>query len=278
MSFGSVDAICRIAGLSNKPICLKEHFGIVGESGWLLTFNPIYDTEMCSPGQKSGTVQLSGHFYQILRDKAWDVLIQAKVIVQNLDLKLEESDIKKFSKKPKQFLSYLDSRTSHAPLKEQAIESIDEFRKSLNHYQAIADMLSRLFPSTVRLADFIVSPNLCYCYFVYEVSQNDNDLESLENFNRLLENVKTLPPLPNTKYNQLDNIKTDILNAETPRQVLKVDPSASEEECIKAYRSLARQTHPDKILEEPWREQANALFKVIAAAYAHIKVPQTEIQ
>lgn len=55
-----------------------------------------------------------------------------------------------------------------------------------------------------------------------------------------------------------------------PYEILGVDPSASDEEIKKAYRRLSRKYHPDANINNPNKDQAEAKFKEIQAAYTQI--------
>lgn len=52
-----------------------------------------------------------------------------------------------------------------------------------------------------------------------------------------------------------------------PYQVLGVDPSATDDEVKKAYRTLSRRYHPDANVNNPDKEAAEERFKQIQAAY-----------
>ncbi len=62
-------------------------------------------------------------------------------------------------------------------------------------------------------------------------------------------------------------------NPSDPYTVLGVTPSASDEEIKSAYRRLAGQYHPDKVLHlgKEFRELAEVRFKEIQAAYDALK-------
>ena len=55
-----------------------------------------------------------------------------------------------------------------------------------------------------------------------------------------------------------------------PYQVLGLTYSASDEEVKKAYRTLSRKYHPDANINNPNKDQAEAKFKEIQAAYSRI--------
>lgn len=55
-----------------------------------------------------------------------------------------------------------------------------------------------------------------------------------------------------------------------PYDVLGVDPSASDDEVKRAYRKLSRKYHPDANINNPNKEQAEAKFKEVQAAYTQI--------
>lgn len=55
-----------------------------------------------------------------------------------------------------------------------------------------------------------------------------------------------------------------------PYDVLGVDPSASDDEIKKAYRKLSRKYHPDANINNPNKDQAEAKFKEVQAAYDQI--------
>ena len=55
-----------------------------------------------------------------------------------------------------------------------------------------------------------------------------------------------------------------------PYDVLGIDPSASDDEVKKAYRKLSRKYHPDANINNPNKDQAEAKFKEVQAAYTQI--------
>ena len=55
-----------------------------------------------------------------------------------------------------------------------------------------------------------------------------------------------------------------------PYKVLGVQPSASDDEVKKAYRTLSRKYHPDSNIDNPNREQAEERFKEVQEAYEQI--------
>jgi DnaJ like chaperone protein len=64
-----------------------------------------------------------------------------------------------------------------------------------------------------------------------------------------------------------------IRNSESAYKILGIEPSATEEEIKKAYRSLAVKYHPDKVsyLGEDFRKSAEEKFRKINEAYEQIK-------
>src|SRR5437867_13111272 len=59
--------------------------------------------------------------------------------------------------------------------------------------------------------------------------------------------------------------------AQTPYEVLEVEPDASADEIRKVYRKLAKQFHPDL---NPGKPEAEARFKSISAAYDLLSDPE----
>ena len=55
-----------------------------------------------------------------------------------------------------------------------------------------------------------------------------------------------------------------------PYSVLGVNRNATEEEIKKAYKTLSRRYHPDANVNNPNKDQAEAKFKEIQAAYQQI--------
>ena len=60
-----------------------------------------------------------------------------------------------------------------------------------------------------------------------------------------------------------------------PYGVLGVSPSATDEEIKKAYRALSRKYHPDANINNPNKDQAEEMFKVIQQAYQQIMKERT---
>ena len=59
--------------------------------------------------------------------------------------------------------------------------------------------------------------------------------------------------------------------------LLGVDPGASDDTIKKAYRKLARETHPDRV-QAPEKEAAEARFKEITAAYETLSDPRSRAE
>ena len=55
-----------------------------------------------------------------------------------------------------------------------------------------------------------------------------------------------------------------------PYKVLGISRDASDEEVKKAYRKLSRKYHPDANINNPHKEQAEEMFKIVQAAYKQI--------
>ena len=55
-----------------------------------------------------------------------------------------------------------------------------------------------------------------------------------------------------------------------PYKVLGVDRNASDDDIKKAYRNLSRKYHPDSNINNPNKEQAEEMFKLVQAAYQQI--------
>ena len=55
-----------------------------------------------------------------------------------------------------------------------------------------------------------------------------------------------------------------------PYKVLGITRDASDEEVKKAYRKLSRKYHPDANIDNPHKEQAEEMFKIVQAAYKQI--------
>ncbi|MEE1114079.1 MAG: J domain-containing protein [Eubacterium sp.] len=56
-----------------------------------------------------------------------------------------------------------------------------------------------------------------------------------------------------------------------PYKILGVSPDASDEEIKKAYRTLSRKYHPDANINNPHKEQAEEMFKIVQQAYQQIQ-------
>ena len=55
-----------------------------------------------------------------------------------------------------------------------------------------------------------------------------------------------------------------------PYQVLGVSRDASDEEIKKAYRALSRKYHPDANINNPNKDKAEEMFKIVQQAYNQI--------
>ena len=55
-----------------------------------------------------------------------------------------------------------------------------------------------------------------------------------------------------------------------PYKVLGIERDASDEEIKKAYRSLSKKYHPDANINNPNKEKAEEMFKLVQEAYQQI--------
>lgn len=55
-----------------------------------------------------------------------------------------------------------------------------------------------------------------------------------------------------------------------PYKVLGIDPSATDEEVKTAYRKLSRKYHPDANINNPNKDKAEEMFKLVGQAYDQI--------
>ena len=55
-----------------------------------------------------------------------------------------------------------------------------------------------------------------------------------------------------------------------PYKVLGIDPSATDDEVKTAYRKLSRKYHPDANINNPNKDKAEEMFKLVGQAYDQI--------
>ena len=55
-----------------------------------------------------------------------------------------------------------------------------------------------------------------------------------------------------------------------PYKVLGISRNASDDEVKKAYRAMSRKYHPDANINNPHKEQAEEMFKLVQQAYGQI--------
>ncbi len=112
--------------------------------------------------------------------------------------------------------------------------------------------------------------NLLLVALCYQISLVENNLtEAAESL------LKQIVLLLGVSYDQHNKIreKYSLESLKTPYHILKVSSDASNEEVKKAYRSLIRECHPDRVAHvgEEAAEAAHLKFLEIQAAYQELE-------
>lgn len=106
-------------------------------------------------------------------------------------------------------------------------------------------------------------------HLLYGVASADGNISSSEK--RLIERIASAMGIRMQDARSIAAMFMD--RKPQPYQVLNLDPSATDEEVKRSYRSLALKFHPDKVshLGEDYRQQAEEKFRKLNEAYESIK-------
>ena len=106
-------------------------------------------------------------------------------------------------------------------------------------------------------------------HFLFGIAQADGEIHELEL--KLIANIGVNMGINSKDY---DSIKSMFVkNSNAAYNILEIDPTASDDEVKKAYRTMAMKYHPDKVsyLGEDFQNAANEKFQKVNEAYEEIK-------
>ncbi len=131
------------------------------------------------------------------------------------------------------------------------------------------DLFPDFFVGVGWLDDLVVLGALWWYLYVYKRKQN-----GYENVGAGEEQQQARTSRSNNGGADSQKEKTSSTRAKDPYTVLNVSRSASQKEIKAAYRMLAGQYHPDKVLHlgDEFRELAEIRFKEIQSAYEALRV------
>ena len=138
-------------------------------------------------------------------------------------------------------------------------------------------MLRDLLKQNIPIADVCrqISRNMEYTsrlqlmHMLYGISLSDKYADKKE-----LDAIEAIAGYLNISRKDRESIKNMFLPSDDAYyKILEIDPSASNEEVKKAYRTMARKYHPDMVshLGEDFRKVANEKFRKVNEAYEKIK-------
>ncbi|MDT8401195.1 MAG: TerB family tellurite resistance protein [Bacteroidales bacterium] len=138
-------------------------------------------------------------------------------------------------------------------------------------------MLRDLLKQNIPIADVCrqISRNMEYAsrlqlmHMLYGISLSDRYADKRE-----LNAIEVIAGYLNITQKDRESIKNMFLPSDDAYyKILEINPSATDEEVKKAYRSMARKYHPDMVshLGEDFREVANEKFRKVNEAYEKIK-------
>jgi len=259
---------------SSISIILKREFGLVGENGWLLTFNKAVDDITVESSKTEDGVVVSGYFHNLWEEHANEALLEFRQIINTLQLELQEEELKEFSKSPVRLFRYLHNYIAlkNGELlhdKTQLESSMTKLDQLFENYYLIGSVLRNLLNShNIKGAPFPFSPEVCRSFFTLHHETNQTSQQLLEDYNNQLDDIKKINLLEGGPNNDFIAIKRKILNAKNAYDILDLNSNASESIYKKAYFKSAKQLHPDKLPVE-WQEQGTKLFHVIDTAYKY---------
>lgn len=113
------------------------------------------------------------------------------------------------------------------------------------------------------------SSRLQLMHFLFGIAQADGEIHESE-----LKLIATIGVNMGISSKDYDSIKAMFVkNTDAAYSILEIDPSASDDEVKKAYRTMAMKYHPDKVsyLGEDFQNAANEKFQKVNEAYEEIK-------
>jgi len=113
------------------------------------------------------------------------------------------------------------------------------------------------------------SSRLQLIHFLFGISKADGHID-LSELN-LITRISNLLGISSADFNSIKAMFYEDVDASY--KILEIDRNASEEEIKKAYRTMARKYHPDKVsyLGEDFQKAANEKFQKVNEAYEKIK-------
>ncbi len=106
-------------------------------------------------------------------------------------------------------------------------------------------------------------------HYLFGIAKADGHVSEVEM--RVIQNIADMLSIPQMEFESVKNMFYRNVNSDYA--VLGIDPSASDEEVKKAYRTMAVKFHPDKVAQmgEEFQKGAKEKFQNIQDAYEAIK-------
>jgi len=255
------------------PIHLKTKFGLVGEDGWLLTFDEAVDDITVEESKSGGYVVVSGYFNSLWEEQASQMLLACRQVIDTLQLELNKEKIEEFSKNPASFLPYIQDYCKNGNLlqcKTELESSVSKIDQLLKNYTLISGVLDKLLGShKIKGTSFPYGPEVCRGFFSLYTENSQLPDELLEEFNKRLADIQEMILVTAGPSKGFIETKQKILDGTNPYDILGLVKGVSESTYKKAYFQSAKQVYPDK-LPPAWKQQGDELFKVMDAAYKYV--------
>ncbi|MGY8915378.1 MAG: TerB family tellurite resistance protein [Flavobacteriales bacterium] len=106
-------------------------------------------------------------------------------------------------------------------------------------------------------------------HFLFGIAQSDGSISPLE-----IEKIKEIAGYLNVGMIDFESIKAMFIkSADTAYKILEIERSVSDEEVKKAYRTMAKKYHPDRVItdNEAIKKGAEEKFKEVQKAYETIQ-------
>lgn len=106
-------------------------------------------------------------------------------------------------------------------------------------------------------------------HFLFGIAQSDGSIRPLE-----IEKIKEIAGYLNVGMIDFESIKAMFIkSADTAYKILEIERSVSDEEVKKAYRTMAKKYHPDRVItdNEAIKKGAEEKFKEVQKAYETIQ-------
>lgn len=163
-----------------------------------------------------------------------------------------------------QELDYVRSYFVQAYGKERANATFRTFNEVIKNREVSAQRICSYLQARTRY-----EVRLQILHFLFSIAKADGNVSEQE-----LYKIAEIARYLNLNPREFESIKAMFFkSADDAYKILEVDKSASEAEVKKAYRSMAKKYHPDKLqhMDEAYRKGAEEKFRKVQEAYEKIQ-------